>query len=175
MTSEEFGQVLTLLEAGFGMTLTAGQQEVWFGTMASVSGEAVKKAANAMCRDWPHDRRPWISDLYQQAKQHERIERVEPSTQRALPEPDRSPLRREARMLLDKIGTGAVPGPNAIPIEPAMEIIAEKVRGAQPGVSVPAVYGQVIDAICGRGEHAALWLLLRGRAPAPREIEEVVV
>jgi len=172
MTSEEFGQVLTILEAGFGMTLTAGQQEVWFGTMAPVPGEAVKRAANAMCRDWPHDRRPWISDLYQQAKQHER---VAPSKPQPVLEPDRSPFRREARMLLDKIGTGAEPGANAIPIEAAVELIAEKIRGAHPGASIPTVYRGVMAAICGQGEHAALWLLLRGRAPAPAEIVEVVV
>ena len=76
---------------------------------------------------------------------------------------------------LATVGAGAEPGPNAIPFEVAMEIIAEKIRGAQPGASVATVYGQVIDAIVGRGEHAALWLLLRGRAPAPAEIVEVTV
>lgn len=172
MTGEEFGQVLTVLQAGFGMTLTVGQQEVWFGTLAPMPGEAVKRAAKSMCREWPHDRRPWVSDLYQVAKQYAPIA---PSPSRALPEPDRSPLREEARMLLATIGAGGEPGPNAIPIESAVEIIAEKVRDAHPGASMRTVYRAVIAAICGQGEHAALWLLLRRRAPTPAEIVEVTV
>ena len=77
--------------------------------------------------------------------------------------------------LLAAIGAGAEPGTNAVLLLPALDVLAREVKRIHPGVSVAAVYGQVIDAIVGRGEHAALWLLLRGRAPAPAEIVEVTV
>jgi hypothetical protein len=165
MTSEEFAVVVSVLESGFGHQLSATQQEVWFRTLSLLPGEAVQQAAASMCRDWPHDRRPWASDLYQRAREFVRVASV---PLWALPEPSREPLQAQARELLSAMGAGGEPGPNAVPIDVAVEIIAEKIRGgADRPLTAAEVYGPrgVMAAIAGRGPHTELWLTLRDRLP----------
>ena len=167
MTTEGFSQALAVIEAGFGMTLDHKQQRVWFDRLKTLPDVAVFRAADSITRDWPHDRRPWVSDLYQRAREF-----VQPATPD--PVPPHASLRGSLRALA--AGPARVPKPGeVVPIDEAVQLVAERIiaqafpRTLKDGtLTYREVYGPegVLAAMFGQGPHAEFYALLRGRPPA---------
>lgn len=163
MTQPAFAAMMSLLEAAYAMALAPDEQRVWFRLLGPIPDEAALKAAEQLARELPHRPRP--ADVYQRAKDY--IRPLPPPPAPALPDPRDARAREEARAVLASAGVGRLPGPHAVPVGVAVEIIAEKIRGASAEtMTARAVYGPagVMGAIAGRGPYAELWRTLRDRS-----------
>lgn len=159
MTKAGFEKAAHLIADAYpGKPLTVREAASWYGLLVPIPDEAGLKAAVSVCRESVV--RPSLGLLYQRAQEYVRA--TPPAPVPSLPAPP-IPSLPEVRMLAAQLGTHMEAVPiEAVAIDMAVEIIAEKIRGTHPGIHGRELYQPVMAAICGRGPYADLWRLLRG-------------